>query len=113
MELERFFLVILRQPDIRPDLTDAEVDELQQAHLAYLLRLREVGVLALNGPLRDQPDPTFRGLSFYRTASPDEARQYAEADPMVKAGWFTFDLMTFLSRPGEITRGGVPIVLGD
>lgn len=113
MELERFFLVILKRPDVRPDLEEAEVDRLQQAHLDYLLGLREQGVLALNGPLLDQPDPTLRGLSFYRTSTAEQARAFAEADPMVQAGWFVFDLMTFLSRPGELVRTGTPITLGD
>ena len=113
MELERFYLVILRQPDVRPELSEEEVDALQKAHLAYLLSLREEGVLALNGPLRDQPDPTLRGLSFYRTETAEQARAYAEADPMVLAGWFVFDQLTFLSRPGEIRRGGTLITLPD
>jgi len=111
MELERFFLVILKKPDVRPALPQAEVDALQQAHLDYLLGLRDQGVLALNGPLLDQPDETLRGLSFYRTETAAEARAYAEADPMVVAGWFVFDQMTFLSRPGELTRSGHPITL--
>ena len=111
MELEQFFLVILRTPDTPHGLSDPERAEVHQAHLAYLMGLREKGVLALNGPLRDQPDPTMRGLSFYRTATADEARACAEADPAVRAGVFTFDLMTFLSRPGEVVRSGQAITL--
>ena len=113
MELERFFLVILKRPEVRPDLPEEEVDRLQQAHLDYLMGLRDKGVLALNGPLQNQPDETLRGLSFYRTETAEEARAYAEADPMVVAGWFVFDQMTFLSRPGEIVRSGHVITLGD
>jgi hypothetical protein len=111
MELERFFLVILRRPDCPPALPQDEVDALQQAHLAYLMELGARGILALNGPLRDQPDPTMRGLSFYRTETVEEARAFADADPMVQAGWLTFDLMTFFSRPGELIRPGKPITL--
>jgi uncharacterized protein YciI len=113
MELEQFFLVILKRPDVRPELPEHEVDELQRAHVAYLLSLREQGVLAMNGPLKDQPDPTLRGLSFYRTKTAEEAQAYAAADPMVQAGWFVFDQMTFLSRPGEIARSGHPITIDD
>lgn len=113
MEMERFFLVILKRPEQRPDLPESEVDELQQAHLDYLLSLREKGVLSLNGPLLHQPDPTLRGLSFYRTETEDEARAYAQADPMVQVGWFEFDLMTFLSRPGELNRAGQPFTIDD
>ena len=113
MELERFFLVILRRPEAPPALPQDEVDALQQAHLAYLMGLREQGVLALNGPVRDQPDPAMRGLSFYRTETADEARAFAEADPMVRAGWLTFELMTFMSRPGEVVRPGHPITIGN
>jgi uncharacterized protein YciI len=113
MELERFFLVILRAPAVRPELPEHEVDRLQQAHLDYLMSLREKGVLALNGPLVEQPDPTMRGLSFYRTETADEARAFADADPMVQVGWFVYDQMMFLSRPGELVRAGQPITLDD
>ena len=113
MELEQFFLVILRRPATPPDLVDTDLDALQQAHLDYLMGLRDKGVLALNGPLRDQPDQTMRGLSFYRTATAAEARRHAVADPMVRAGWLTFDLMTFLTRPGELVRPGLAVTLED
>ncbi len=41
-----------------------------------------------NGPVRDQPDVSLRGLTFYRTGSLEQARQLAEADPRSgPGGW--------------------------
>ncbi len=46
---------LLRRPDNPPAFTEAELAKLQIAHLAYLDRLGEEGLLALNGPLSTSP----------------------------------------------------------
>lgn len=58
MELDEYHLVILRRPDDAPAFAEAQLDELQAAHLAYLDDLGRRGLLALNGPLENQPDVT-------------------------------------------------------
>lgn len=106
MELDEYHLMILRRPDKSPVFTEAALDELMISHLAYLDGLIERGVLALNGPVVNQPDVTMRGLSFYRTRTAQEAVALAEADPMVKAGRLRVDLMQFRTRPGSIAAPG-------
>lgn len=111
MELEEFHLVLLRRPNNPPTFTEAELDELQAAHLAYLGDLVTRGLLALNGPLVNQPDATMRGLSFYRTRTAQEAVELAEADPMVKAGRLQVELMQFWAKPGSIALPGNPLTV--
>lgn len=53
----------------------------------------------LTGPLRDQPDPALRGIHVSRT-SPEEARRLAAGDPLVVAGRWTFEVVTWLLREG-------------
>lgn len=106
MELDEYHLVVLRRPDSPPVLTEAELDELQASHLAYLNNLVDRGLLALNGPLVNQPDVTMRGLSFYCTRTAQEAMKLAEGDPMVKAGRLRVELMQFWTRPGSIVAPG-------
>ena len=106
MELEEYHLVLLRRPDNPPSFTEAELDELQASHLGYLDDLGVRGLLALNGPLVNQPDATMRGLSFYRTGTAQEAVELAEADPMVQAGWLQVELMQFWTKPGSIAMPG-------
>jgi hypothetical protein len=45
MELHRYHLVMLRRRADGPSFTDAELDELQRGHLAYLIGLQDRGSL--------------------------------------------------------------------
>jgi uncharacterized protein len=111
MELEEYHLVLLRRPDNSPELTEAELDELQSRHLAYLDTLADRGLLALNGPVRNQPDATMRGLSFYCTETAHEALRLAEKDPMVRAGRLRVELMQFWAKPGSIAVPGTAMTI--
>ena len=111
MELEEYHLVLLRRPEHPPTFTEAELDELQAAHLAHLGDRADRGLLALNGPLVAQPDETMRGLSFYCTSTAREAVELAEADPMVRAGRLCVELMQFRTRPGSIALPGNPLTV--
>ena len=111
MDLDAYELVFLRRPESEPAYDDAELDRIQQEHLAYHARLRESGHIVTNGPVMDQPDPALRGLTFYRTGSLEEARQLAEADPAVVAGRLTIEIMTWYCRPGTMTKPGRPVSL--
>jgi uncharacterized protein YciI len=111
VDLEAYELVMLRTPENAPDYDDAELDRIQQEHLAHHARLRESGHVVTNGPLSDQPDQALRGLTFYRTGSLEEARKFAEADPAVVAGRLTVEIMTWYCRPGTMTKPGRPVSL--
>jgi hypothetical protein len=113
MELHRYYLVMLRRREDGPSFTDADLDDLQRQHLAYLFGLLHRGVLALNGPVLDGVYPDLRGLSFYATATPEEAIDLAQADPMVRAGRLRADLMTFMTRPGHIVKEGTAVTIED
>ena len=76
----------LRTPAVVPP-DSAEDDRIQAEHVAYLGGLRDTGIIALNGPVRFNDSPSFRGMTIY-TVDVEEARAYALADPAVKAGWF-------------------------
>jgi uncharacterized protein len=64
-----------------------------------------------NGPVVDQPDTSLRGLAFYRTGSLEQARQLAEADPAVRAGRLTVEIMTWYCPPGSMSRPGRAITI--
>src|SRR5450631_1334768 len=111
MELEEYHLVLLRRPDNPPELSEAAPNELQTRRLAYLNTVADRGLLALNGPLRNQPDATMRGLSFYCTETAHEALRLAEKDPMVRAGRLRVELMQFWAKPGSIAVPGTPMTV--
>src|SRR6516225_2452471 len=100
MDLEAFELVLLRRPENPPAYDDAELERIQREHLAHHARLRA------SGPVVDPPDPSLRGLTFYRTGSLEEARRLAEADPAVRAGRLVADIMTWYCPPGTMREPG-------
>ena len=111
VELEAFELVLLRAPESAPAYDDAELARIQAEHLAHHARLRASGQVVTNGPVRDQPDVSLRGLTFYRTGSLEQARQLAEADPAVQAGRLTVEIMTWYCPPGTMSKPGRAVTL--
>ena len=111
MDLEAFELVLLRTPENAPAYDEAELERIQVEHLAHHTRLRESGHVVTNGPVRDQPDVSLRGLTFYRTGSLEESRQLAEADPAVRAGRLAIEIMTWYCPPGTMSKPGRTVSL--
>ena len=111
MDLEAFELVLLRRPVGAPDYPEEELERIQREHLAYHAGLREAGHVATNGPVDGQPDPSLRGLAFYRTGSLERSRQLAEADPAVRAGRLGVEIMSWYCPPGTMTSPGRAITL--
>ena len=95
-------IVFLRRGDNPPELAEDESAALHHAHLAYLAELGWRGVVAANGPLRDQSDPTLRGMSVW-TVDVGEARRLAGEDPAVRAGRFRIDVARWAVAAGRVT----------
>lgn len=77
-----------------------EAQRLQKEHLAYMDGQWKQGKLLVAGPFVDAG--TRRGIVIYRVASPQEAKERAEGDPMVKLGRLTVDL-----HPWAIPKGAL------
>ena len=103
-ELEPHTLVLLRARADRPDMSDDELDRLQERHLAFIGSQYDRGVMLASGPLTDQDDEDWRGICVY-TVPPDEARRLASEDPSVQAGRLEPVAFTWLARPGSVTFG--------
>jgi uncharacterized protein len=101
MELESFTFVLIRRGPRAADYDDAELEELQAAHLAHLDSLRDRGHLVLAGPFSDQKDETKRGLGIFRTSLEETKRLMAE-DPSVRAGRISIEAMTWLTLRGSL-----------
>jgi uncharacterized protein YciI len=102
-EFDVYELVVLRRPEGRPEI-DAETEErLQGQHLGHFAAMKEAGHMKVAGPLFDQPDDSWRGISLYQVGSLAEARRLAESDPAVRAGQFTVDVMTWYTAKGALS----------
>jgi uncharacterized protein len=98
---EHTIIFLVRSPDA-PQIGDEELDRLQVEHLTYLRGLKRRGVLIANGPLTDQTDIRFRGISVYGVALSD-ALELARADPMVLAGRLVIEGARWLTAERDVT----------
>jgi uncharacterized protein YciI len=90
--------LLLRGPAYTTNMTP-DVQQLHNAHLAHLFKLRDEGLIAYVGPLTDGGEKV--GAAIYRTASRDEAVALMEADPAIQAGRFRYEIHTWVV-PGGI-----------
>jgi uncharacterized protein len=111
VDLEAFELALLRRPADARDYPEEQLERIQREHLAYHEKLRQSGEVVTNGPVVGQPDPSLRGLTFYRTGSVERSRELAEADPAVLAGRLTVDIMTWYCPPGTMSRPGKAVTM--
>ena len=114
MEFDQYTLVLLFHPPDRPQLSDAEADALQDAHLANQADLYEQGHLLAAGPFVDQDDETLRGMALM-SVGPERARELYGTDPAVRAGRLAVQVMTWLTPAGSVRfeRVRVPRSMAD
>src|SRR5204862_7043759 len=101
MEFDGFTVALLLLGPNPPELGEEEVNALQDAHLAHLAELHDAGHLLAAGPLLGGPDGRFRGLSIFRS-DPELTRQLCDADPAVRAGRFSGDVLAWMVPGGSI-----------
>lgn len=73
-------------------------------HLAYQKEMEAKGALVLAGPLSDETGETMQGVGqiVYRAQTLEEARSFAEADPMHESGARSFKLRRWLVNEGSL-----------
>ena len=104
--LRRKFYAVISKPSPTPEKLKALLPE----HLEYMIGLEKRGLLFASGPLADGAGPpTGAGLTILRTASIEEARALAEADPFVKNGLRTFELEGMDDHGGDVGVAGQPV----
>ena len=79
------------------------MQEVLPFHLAYQKEMEGAGHLFLAGPLSDDSGNQMQGsgLIIYRAGSMDEARSFADNDPMHKEGCRTYRLRKWLVNEGS------------
>ena len=106
-ELESYTVVLLRRPADAPDLSEEQLEALQEQHLAFLQKQRDAGTMAAAGPFWGQPDESLRGLCVY-SVPVEEARDIAGQDPSVVAGRMAAETFEWLVPPGLVSFGFRP-----
>lgn len=105
VDVEPFiFGVLVRGPAAKsrePVHTQAQREEIQKGHLAYMAELNKQGKLLAAGPFMEDGD--WRGIVVYRVATVADAQALAADDPAVRAGRLTLE-----ARPWMTLRGILP-----
>jgi uncharacterized protein YciI len=93
-----YYVYLLKKGPIWSADETPELNALQEAHLANMRRLAEIGKLAINGPLLDSfaTSGELRGMGVLKVNSLEEAQELLSTDPMVKVGHLIFELHAWM-----------------
>lgn len=88
-----------------PAKAPEEVKGILPAHLSYQQSMELKGSLAFAGPLSDLSGELMEGtgLIVYRAESMDQAREFADEDPMHSSGARTYTLRKWLINEGSFS----------
>ena len=92
----RYTLVLFRRGPASREVPGYERIHLE--HLQHLTKLQILGKLVLNGPTLGESE--ISGVSIY-AIDPEEARALAEADPKVKSGHLTVEVIPWVAVPSD------------
>jgi uncharacterized protein YciI len=109
-KMVEFHMALLKRgPQWTADQTPQRKEVLTQ-HRAYFMSLLDSGKAVIGGPLNDESD--ILGLYVLRAKSASEAREWVDADPAVKAGyflpemhpWWSEEVMKKATSPMKMTK---------
>ena len=95
--MQQYFIAFLKSGPNR-DQSEEEAAKLQEAHLAHLGKMYELGYADISGPFGDDGD--IRGITIYNTPTLQMADSLANADPSVKAGRLVIEVHPWWAAKG-------------
>jgi uncharacterized protein YciI len=102
IEFDSFILVLLVRPPNPPEMPKAELDKLQEGHMANMRRLAGEGKLFKAGPIEDFSGRNVRGIFILKTESVEQAKEWVATDPSVKAGRLAPEFMKWYVEKGSL-----------
>jgi uncharacterized protein len=102
MEFDTYTVALLEEGPGGPNLSESEINALQDAHMDHLATLHESGQLQAAGPIVAPPERVLRGVSLHLLPPEAVEKLYAN-DPSVRAGKLTVRLFTWLVPKGTIS----------
>ena len=108
IEMGTFYLCLLVKPSNLAGRTPGN-QELFQAHTNHVLSLLASGKASIAGPFGD--DTRIAGIFVLNASSPEEARAWEEADPLVKTGGFSVEVLKWWAAKGIMKPPAQPLKL--
>ena len=99
--MQQYFIAFLKSGSIR-NQNEEESALLQEAHLAHLSKMYELGYADISGPFGD--DGNIRGITIYNVPTQKMADSLANSDPMVKAGRLEIEIHPWWAAKGFSLR---------
>lgn len=100
---QSLFFVFLNSNPEKEELSKAEVDSLQSAHMTNIDKLANEGKLIAAGPFEGGG-----GIFILKAENEKEAWSYLNSDPAVKANRFKLELFPFEILRGEVSGAEEP-----
>lgn len=97
-EMGTFYMCLLIKPADWNAAKMAEAQKVFPAHVKHVQSLLATGKAAIAGPFAD--DTRIAGVFVINASSPEEARAVEEADPLVKAGGFSVEVLKWWAAKG-------------
>ncbi|MEM9680160.1 MAG: YciI family protein [Bacteroidota bacterium] len=95
--MQQYFIAFLKSGPNR-DQSEEEANKLQEAHLAHLGKMYELGYADISGPFGDDGD--IRGITIYNVPNLQMADSLANVDPAVKAGRLVIEVHPWWAAKG-------------
>jgi uncharacterized protein YciI len=105
-EMGTFYLCLL----VKPANWNAQApgaQQLFQAHMKHVLSLIASGKATVAGPFGD--DTRIAGVFVFNASTAEEARSWEEADPLVKTGGFTMEVLKWWAAKGVMKAPAEPL----
>ncbi|WP_040279476.1 YciI family protein [Psychroserpens damuponensis] len=95
--MQQYFMAFLKTGKHRHQ-SDEEAKRLQEAHLAHLGKMYDLGYADISGPFGG--DGAIRGITIYNVPTLQMADSLANSDPMVKAGRLEIEIHPWWAAKG-------------
>lgn len=95
-KLVQFHMAILKKGPKWSDAKTPEVARIHQQHFEYVMSVLDSGKAVIAGPLGD--DTGILGIFIFRAQSAEEAKNLADEDPAVKAGFHVNEMHPWWSE---------------